>query len=416
MGTDLGNQGKVLYVSRTDISIPDGPGVNEREFIIELCAAFGNRCHVIIPHPRFPLDDVDCTKISFSPSVHQRNVLSLLSHEIRQGLLVRSAARSQQYDLMIIRVPFLPIAAIVSTLLCRLPFALKTVSPGRLVAAREQGLKGSIARLAVRVHSLMLGWLAQRAIALDACTEQHIEAISKGLGVSRSKILLVDNATNVRRFTPVDKTESRRRTGLDGFDPIIGYVGGRPWERGGEQLIELAYRLRSRYPGLGVVVVGGGAGMSMLKERAKGMGVEDRCVFTGIVPYDKVPWFVNSFDIGIALDLDYKAEVSGNANQKIRQYLACGKPVIASEGGNSFLVDSCLGAVVRSTDVDAMESLMLMWLSRSDEEKREQSARAVAYARAYLSMSRTMEERVRFWNRCLSFHHDNASSQVTSGC
>jgi glycosyltransferase involved in cell wall biosynthesis len=192
--------------------------------------------------------------------------------------------------------------------------------------------------------------------------------------------------------------DARSRVGLDAFDPIIGYVGGRPWERGGRQMVELAARMKSRHPNLGVVIVGGGDGMLTLKQRSEKLGVDHMCIFTGVVSYDQVPHYINSFDIGFALDLEAKLQVTGNSNQKVRQYLACGKPVVASSGGNAFLAKENLGSIVEVADIDLIEQAVEKWISLTQEERMTYSKRAVDFAHKNLSVTKAVQDRIDFWN------------------
>ena len=48
---DLKMRGNILYISSVDVSIGNGPGVNEREFILALYRAIGDRAHFLIPRP-----------------------------------------------------------------------------------------------------------------------------------------------------------------------------------------------------------------------------------------------------------------------------------------------------------------------------------------------------------------------------
>jgi len=64
------------------------------------------------------------------------------------------------------------------------------------------------------------------------------------------------------------------------------------------------------------------------------------------VPHEEVPAVINSFDIGVA-PLRDTAFNRGRSSEKIREYMACGVPVIASDiGENPYLVPEGTGFLV----------------------------------------------------------------------
>ena len=141
--------------------------------------------------------------------------------------------------------------------------------------------------------------------------------------------------------------------------------------------------------------------MGDLKKEAERLGVQDHFVFTGVIPYDAVPRYINAFDVAIAFD---KAEILnsiGNSNQKIRQYIASGKPVITNPNGNEFITQNQLGSIVDPTDLDAFMVALRRWFSLTESEKISFAKKAAEYAQEHLSIMRKLEQRLDFCNRSL---------------
>ena len=183
------------------------------------------------------------------------------------------------------------------------------------------------------------------------------------------------------------------------FDPMVGYVGSLPSEYGAGQLVEVAPRLASKYPNLGLLIVGDGPGLSDLKKRADELRILDRCTFTGYIPFDEVPLCVNALDVGVSF-LPPKLAVA--SEQKVRQYLACGKAVVVSPGGNDyFLAGSGLGSIVPAADLEGIASELDRWLSLTPVERREFARRASQYARENLSVGSSMARRLEVWMEAL---------------
>ena len=202
---------------------------------------------------------------------------------------------------------------------------------------------------------LLVKRIVQCSVAVDSCTDNLVRMHRQSFELPAEKISLVENATNVRRFAPQDKWLARSGLHLEQFDPILGYVGGYPAERGGMQMLETASRLAKEYPRLGIVIVGDDSdGRLRILARERGLG--QRTVLPGVVPYDLVPGFVNCFDVCFALDRPERFLVTGNSYQKVRQYLACGKAVITCLDDHSLLVRETLVENVAPDDLAAIEA------------------------------------------------------------
>jgi glycosyltransferase involved in cell wall biosynthesis len=217
------------------------------------------------------------------------------------------------------------------------------------------------------------------------------------LDAGPDKIICVDNAVNTERFFPTSAFQARRELGLAEYDHIIGYIGNHAThERGGTQLVDAARVLLPKYPNLGFVILGDVSGSQHLIDMTRELGIEDHYRFTGYVPFDQVPTYVNALDIGVSL---LAPRYQGQSELKVRQYLACGKPVIATTpGSNDFLAAENLGSLVRYDDINAITKEMDRWLSLPADERLEVSARAFQYARDHLSVEQSLARRMELWD------------------
>jgi len=111
---------------------------------------------------------------------------------------------------------------------------------------------------------------------------------------------------------------------------------------------------------------------------------------------------VASFDVGVALMPAADTLLVGNANQKVRQYLACGVPVISSPGGELPLEDLGIGRIVEAGDIDGFVEAALWALRLDGDDRRMVSERARRFAVEELSVERTTTERLRIWSASLS--------------
>jgi glycosyltransferase involved in cell wall biosynthesis len=391
---------KIIYASIIDISLPNGPGVNEREFVHALQRRFGDNAGFVIPIPKDPAA-MDGLGNCRSYRVWPKRLRYVVAEFPMLWALLR-VVREEEPLLVVSRCGLLPIGLAIFAALKRTPIALKTHGdPTLKYLCDSGGMKGFLTRL-IRPASLWLSrFLVARAVKVDFCTPQLVTRnLGCHPGVPESKFLMVGNATNVEKFNPGPGRAARVSLGLPVTSRILGYVGGVPWQRGGRHIIKAVAALSKEYPDLiGVIVGGNSSGADDLEAFAEAMGVRDRCVFPGVVPYDDVPRWISSFDIGVAMDLPERAGYVGSSNQKIRQYLASGKPVIAAAGVNEFLEEEALGITVDGHDDRAFRDAVESYLTESAGEAESRSARARRYAEQFFSVDYTLSVRIDAWEK-----------------
>jgi glycosyltransferase involved in cell wall biosynthesis len=397
---DLKKDGRILYISSVDVSIGNGPGVNEREFILALYAAVGDRAHFIIPQPENEVSDLPLHACTFTVPHHRHHPVFYPVHILSQIRLARRLLSRNHFDLIVFRLDVLPFAPLFITKQRQTPYVLKTLGQGMLNVLYERGswLGKSLAEMNRRlVKRLVTG-----ALLADSVSVTQVEFLNKVLDPDSQKIIWIDNAVNTNRFFPSSTSNARKELGIAGFDPIIGYVGTRPWERGGMQLIETAPRLIAKYPTLGVVILGDGKELDTMKERADQLGIGSHCVFTGYVPFHRVPLYINSLDVGVSINL--RPDRFAASELKVRQYLACGKPVVVSPGSNDFVVVENLGSIVQPADLDAITVMLEKWLSLTADERNDFSKRATQYTQNNLSIDAAVTNRFKLWSERLQTH------------
>ena len=257
---------KVLYTVPFDISLPNGPGVNEREFVLSLHRVFGDNVHLLISNPQKYLDEFSKYNVTFLKKCDNNNPLPFFAHQIDLYRKASKLLRTGNYDLIVARIDLLPLG--LAFLLYKCPnvnLAIKTFTGyPRNFLRSQKGIKWLIGRFIAPINEFLLVFLTRKAIAIDACTYGHVNGMKENLKIDSEKILLVENAANVDRFKLSDKAKARTIYGLSRFKYTVGFVGGLPWERGGIEMIMVAPKLIQKYDRIGFVVVGGGEGLYCL--------------------------------------------------------------------------------------------------------------------------------------------------------
>ncbi|MDP6522846.1 MAG: glycosyltransferase family 4 protein [Kiritimatiellia bacterium] len=216
-----------------------------------------------------------------------------------------------------------------------------------------------IARLVsprLRVVSGHPGWVAYQLLAcgqprfqqslarwsqlMNARFSSRIRVVADGIrhalirgGIAAEKIYVVGNGTAVQRFRPVDAQEAWKATGLDASLTHLGFAGTLEKWQGVDRMLEAAKILFRDRENLRVLVVGSGPEEESLQKKAEELGIADRCMFVGAVPHAKMPFYINCFTIAVLFKCGLD-EIAGSlySSLKLRDYAACGVPILASRG------------------------------------------------------------------------------------
>lgn len=149
------------------------------------------------------------------------------------------------------------------------------------------------------------------------------ESLQKKYKIPNEKAELIPNGVDNSIFKK--QPNAKEELGLDGF--ILGYVGVlRDWVDFNPVFKALKY-LNSD---IKLLIVGSEGKLKETQEIVKEKGLEDRVIFTGMIPYSQIPKYVSAMDVCI---IPFKSDdVSLNALPiKLFEYFACEKPVISSE-------------------------------------------------------------------------------------
>lgn len=133
------------------------------------------------------------------------------------------------------------------------------------------------------------------------------------------KSFLIENGVDTKIFCHLDMIKSRRAIGFSADEILIGYFGSIDQDRG-PLLIEACRILIANYPSLRLLLAG----------NLKNVDLRYPWItYYGELPQKDLPLLINACNVvTLPYSLNEQIEVSGAC--KIAEYLACGRPVVAT--------------------------------------------------------------------------------------
>jgi len=194
--------------------------------------------------------------------------------------------------------------------------------------------------------------------------------LQEDYGVLKDKIVVILNGANTDLFKPMDAIEARAELGLSGNDKYICFVGILVQWQGVEYLIKSAPRVLEKFPGTRFLIVGGGQMEQELIELAEQVGVSNRMIFTGMVPYQKVPLYINVCEVCVAPFMRELNKKGGRCSLKVPEYLACGKPLVVSRlSGLEVLEHNEAGILVEPENPSELATAIIKLLQNQELRK-----------------------------------------------
>ena len=173
-------------------------------------------------------------------------------------------------------------------------------------------------------------WNMPKAHRIIVVTSELKNLLYNDYRVSEDRVVVIENGANTDLFIPTDSEDARKELCLDPSDGFVCFVGGLLRWQGVEYLIQSAPLVMKECPSTKFIIVGYGAMREELVNLARETGISDKFIFTGFIPYENVPLYINASDVCVAPFVEERGERTGVSPLKLCEYMACEKPVVAS--------------------------------------------------------------------------------------
>lgn len=255
---------------------------------------------------------------------------------------------------------------------------------GRLAArsARVPCIVASVHNVYTRdkkIHRRMINrYLARFTDKVIAVSGAVKKDIMKYDGLGDEKIDVICNGVDIKRYSSSDRNEVRSKLDIDQDVPVIGTVGRLTFQKGQKYLLESVSKLKNKFPGLLLLIVGDGPLRDELEHHAETLGIRDSVQFLGV--RRDVPELMSAMDIFVLPSL-----WEGLANALV-EAMAAGKPVIATDIPQigEVINSGNVGILVPAKKSDAIAQSIELLLSDNSLAKKYGDA---AYERVALAFS-----------------------------
>lgn len=196
---------------------------------------------------------------------------------------------------------------------------------------------------------------------------QNLKDYFVGKGIEESKVHIVNMTVDPSRFLGVTKKEHNHR--------YIAYCGKASNNKDGvDQLIKSFAVISPKHPDIHLYIIGQAPDRNEKDnnaELAEQLGIADKVVFTGVVPFQDMPQMLTDATI-LALDRPDNIQAKYGFPTKLGEYLLTGNPVVVTAVGDipRFIEDGENGMVAKPDNPTDFAS-KIDWLLTHPEEAKE---------------------------------------------
>jgi 1,2-diacylglycerol 3-alpha-glucosyltransferase len=189
----------------------------------------------------------------------------------------------------------------------------------------------------VKVMQILFTKPTYKSSTLTILPTKKIIPDLKDYGIKGKDFRIIPTGIELHRFTdfnaPKEELDAlKEKLGLkDKF--IFSYIGRTAKEKNLDFLISSFEKVVSKNDKARLLIVGGGPVLEELKEHSKSLNISDKVVFTGLIPWEEIPYYYHISDVFVSAS---KSETQGLT---YIEALASGVPVLVQN-------DLCIEGVI----------------------------------------------------------------------
>jgi PEP-CTERM/exosortase A-associated glycosyltransferase len=201
-------------------------------------------------------------------------------------------------------------------------------------------------------------WTCRQAAQIAVlCNGLKVDLIQRG--IPPDKMTIVWNGVNPSDFPGNEPDlEFAKSLGIAG-KKVLGYIGSFYRYEGLDLLLRAFEKLAATRRNIVLVLAGGGEMEKELRDQVERLNLQDRVIFTGRIPHEKIPAMYSLIDILVYPRYSMRLTELVTPLKPLES-MAMGKPVVASDiGGHRELIrDGYSGVLFKSGDATALAATL----------------------------------------------------------
>lgn len=205
--------------------------------------------------------------------------------------------------------------------------------------------------LSQRINIFRKSFVFKMATHMLPCSSAAKKDLIKYYGVKKTKAFVFPNTLPDTKM----RNESKNET--------IGFLGRLDHSKGADILIAAFAKAIKEIPNAVLAIGGTGQEEAILKEQADSLGLKDKIIFKGLIPYAEVPRFLSSVYF---LVVPSRAD---NLPTVVLEAFSLATPVIGSNAGGipDMIIPGFNGLLFESESADDLSKKILQLLKNKDE-------------------------------------------------
>ncbi len=211
------------------------------------------------------------------------------------------------------------------------------------------------------LFSAIENWLVRMPDATLTSSTRMLRWFEENRHKDTKNLLVIVDGVDTKRFQPGFGVKAlREKVRLPAGHKIVGFLGVLTEYQGISVLLEAIPYVIKRFPQTHFLLMGY-PNMDHYREKARALGVSEYTTFTGRVDYEEAPTYLALCALYVSPKL-----LSSEGNGKLLNYMAMGRPIVASDTPVNREILGSLGVYAKVGDSNSLAEAMIKVLSDED--------------------------------------------------
>ncbi len=221
------------------------------------------------------------------------------------------------------------------------------------------------------LYRSLVNFGAMRANWVISDSKHYIEQL-KSLGSKPKNVSIIRYGVNSSKFKPAKKDLTLlKKLGIDKNKLIVMGLGRFVAKKGFIYLVESAPVVMKKFKNVVYLLIGGGDQEDALKHQITELGMENKFILPGMIPFSDLPRYYNLADVFVMPSVkDEKGNIDASP-VSMMEAMMCGVPTVATHyaGGKEVITNGKTGYVIAPKKPSEIAKSVISLLRKIEKEK-----------------------------------------------